>query len=541
MRGGLDSFPLMNTKEKIAKLIDQAVKENQKNGAFPDFVIPRVSVEPPEDKTRGDYATNVALQLAKTVKKNPLEVANAINSQLLVGAPKFIEKTEIAGPGFINFFLSPAYLQKQVGEILKKKEAFGSLNIGKKKKLQVEFISANPTGPLTVGNARGGFVGDTLANVLTRAGYKVEKAYYVNDCGMQILALGHSVLKDSEAVYKGDYIDYLNTKIKETDFRKAGQKAVKIIMAEMIKKTVKKMGIKYDEWISENAIHKSGVVNKVLKLFAQKGLTYEKDGALWFKATQFGDQRDRVVLKHDGEKTYLAGDAGLHQYKFGVKKFAKVINIWGADHFGDVPGLMAVVEALGHKGKLEIILLQFVTLIKDGQPFKMSKRLGTYVTVDELLELVNLDAARFFFLSRSPDTHLNFDINLAKEQSEKNPIFYIQYAHARICSILKKIPGKLKIVNPRLKLLSHQSEMALMKQLARFPEVVEDTVRDYQVQRLPEYAFGLATAFHAFYRDCRVISSGKDLTQARIVLVLATKTVLKNTLDLMGISSPEKM
>jgi len=541
-------------KEKIRELIEKAIKENQKEGVFPEFEIPEILVEKPEEAKNGDYATNIALKIAGLVKKSPTEVASQINSKFQSAPPaggrrtssKLLEKAEVAGPGFINFFLAESYLQKQVGEILKKKEKYGNLNLGKGKKLEVEFISANPTGPLTVGNARGGFFGDVLANVLAKAGFKVEKAYYINDYGMQVLALGHSVLKDEQAVYKGDYIDYLNKQVKVRDPYKAGEKAVKIVMTEMIKKTVKKMGINYDEWLSENKLHQNGTVAKVLESLKKKGLTYEKEGAVWFKAKQFGDSRDRVVIKHDGWKTYLAGDAGLHYYKFGVKKFSKVINIWGADHYGDVPGLQAVVEALGHKGKLEIILLQFVTLIKDGQPFKMSKRLGTYVIVDELLEMVNLDAARFFFLTRSPDTHLNFDIDLAKEQSEKNPVYYVQYAHARICSILKKVSirrlaDKFQVSKTNLKLLNHPSELSPMKQLMRLPEVVEDTARDYQVQRLTQYAVDLATAFHQFYRDCRVISEDKKLTSARLALVIATKIVLANTLNLMGISSPEKM
>jgi arginyl-tRNA synthetase len=298
------------------------------------------------------------------------------------------------------------------------------------------------------------------------------------------------------------------------------------------------MGIKFDKWISETWLHKTNRVAKALSLLKKRNLVYEKEGAQWFKSSQFGDQRDRVIIKQDGWKTYLAGDAGLHYYKFTEKKFTKVINIWGADHYGDVPGLQAVVEALGHKGKLDILIQQFVTLFKDGKELRMSKRAGVYVTMDQLLKIVGLDVARFFFLQKSRDTHLNFDIDLAKEQSAKNPVYYIQYAYARICSILRKTT---KQNGYNLKLLKHKSEISLIKQLLRLPEMIEDTSNDYQIQRLPQYALDLAASFHQFYRSCKVISKNRDLTKARTALITATKIVLENTLNLIGVSSPEKM
>jgi len=567
-------------REEIKKLLENSIKKLWAEKIFPKFDIPEIKLEHPEEKIHGDYSTNVAMMIAKQINKNSLEIAGNLKSKILGDQPKagrmwwvgcslksgLFDKVETAKPGFINFFLSKEYLQKQVEEILKKGEKFDQLNIGKGKKVQVEFISANPTGPLTVGNARGGPFGDTLGNVLKKAGFKVEKAYHINDYGMQVLTLGHSVLKDSEAQYKGDYIDYLHQIIKDEDPYKAGQKAVKIIVEEMIKKTVDRMGIKYDEWSSEMEFHKSGAVDKALELLKKKELIYEKEGALWFKSSQFGDERDRVVVKADGWKTYLAGDIAYHQYKFEKKKFDKVINIWGADHYGDVPGLQAIVTALGHKDKLDIILLQFVTLLEKGEKLKMSKRKGIYVTMDELLDKVGPDVVRFFFLQKSADTHLNFDLSLAKEQSEKNPVYYIQYAHARICSILQKLKiknqafiyesegkeegkalfayEKLKTRIKNLGLLNHPSELALIKRLIQFPEIIEDTAKDYQVQRIPQYSVDLATVFHQFYRDCRVLPDLieiRSLSEARLALVLATKTILKNTLNLMGISAPEKM
>jgi len=527
-------------REEIKKLFQKAIKKLQKEKKFPRFELPKIKIEYPAMEIYGDRSTNVAMQIAKSLKKNPIEIADILKSKTEDQKSKIIERIKIAKPGFINFSFSKEYLQQEVKEILKQGEKFGQLKIGKNKKVQVEFISANPTGPLTVGNARGGPFGDVLGNVLEKAGFKVEKAYYINDYGMQILTLGHSVLKDSEAKYRGDYIDDLAKKIKIEDPYKAGEKAAEIIV-RMIKMTTGQMGIKYDEWISEKKLHKLRAVEKVLEFLKKKNFVYEKEGAFWFKSLRFGDERDRVVVKSDGWKTYLAGDIALHQYKFKNKKFAKVIDIWGADHHGDVPGLQAGVSALGFKGKLDIILLQFVTLFEKGKEIKMSKRLGTFVTMDELIDMVGVDAVRFFFLQKSADTHLNFDLELAKEQSEKNPVYYIQYANARMHSILAKSKIKNQKSKINLKLLNHPSELNLIKQLIRFPEIIEDTAKDYQVQRIPQYGLELATAFHRFYRDCRILSDDKELTKVRLALLSATKIVLKNTLDLMGISVPEKM
>ena len=555
---------------KINNLIKKAIKNAQKEKELPKFKIDEVSIEHPEQEKYGDYSTNIAMQISKILKKDPMEIAIILSEKLKMKSEKFLEKIEIVEPGFINFFISKEYLQKQVLDILKKGEKFSDLDIGKKKKIQIEFISANPTGPLTIGNARGGPFGDVLGNIFKKAGFKIEKAYYVNDFGNQILALGHSVLKDKEAVYKGKYIDELHKRIlarsntrsvlggKEKDPYKAGQKAAKIIIDEIIKKTVKKMGIKYDEWFWESQLHKTGKVDEIIEFLKKKKLVYKKDGALWFKSSKYGDNRDRVLVKQDGSKTYLTGDIAYHRYKFEKKKFNKVINIWGADHYGDIPGLKAGTEALGHKDKLDIILHQFVTILRKGEKQRMSKRKGVYFTIDELLDEISSDVMRFFFLQKSINTHLNFDIALAKEQSEKNPVYYIQYAYARIHSILAKseirwtrsgLPeglhpksetiSKSKFQNS--KLLKHPSELKLIKELIRFPEVVEDIVKDYQVQRVPQYAFDLANVFHQFYRDCRVITEDKALFQSRLALIEAVKIVLKNTLDLMGISAPKKM
>jgi len=523
----------MTIKSQIKNLVSKTI------GQKIDF-----TVEIPQEKTYGDYATNVAMILAKKTKKEPLILAEGIKLKLIRLAARqkdndLFEKIEVIKPGFINFFLKPSFLQKQVKEILNKKEKFGQANIGKNKKVQVEFISANPTGPLTVANARGGVMGDILSNVLQVSGYKAEREYYVNDSGNQILALGHSVLKDKEAQYKGDYINKLAKKIKEKDPYKVGEKAAKIII-EDIKKTTDKLGIKYNKWVFESSLRKSGKADKVLNSLKNKKLIYEKDGAFWFKSKKFGDNRDRVLIKSNGEKTYLGRDIPYHYNKFKERKFDKVINIWGADHHGNIPGLLAGAEAIGYKGKLDIIIHQFVTILEKGKRVRMSKRRGIFVTLEELLDMISPDVIRFFFLMYSANRHMDFDLRLAKEKSEKNPVYYIQYAYARINSILRRAKS-YELRATKYELLNHPSELGLIKELIKLPEIIEDTAKDYQVQRLPHYALDVATAFHKFYTDCKVLGDYKDMEKARLSLVEGTKIVLENILDLMGISKPKKM
>ncbi len=499
-------------RDKIEKLIEDLVKQE-------------VELEHPSVSSHGDFSTNVALK----AKINPDEIIEKLKDNYL------FEKVEKAGPGFINVYLSKKALNEELTEILKKGNNYGQLEIGKNKKVQVEFISANPTGPLTVGNARGGPYGDVLANIFKKAGYDVKKAYYLNDFGQQIRELG-----DEDGEYQGNKINILREqaqeKLKTKDFFEVGQELANQIFEDILKKTTDRMNIKYDEWIRESDLHKKVKIDKILDLLRDKKLLYKKEEAEWFKSSDFGDDRDRVMVKKDGNKTYLAGDIALHNDKF--KKFDKVINVWGADHHGDIPGLMAGVEAIGHKGKLEIILLQFVTILEKGEKQKMSKRAGIYVLMDELLDKVGVDVTRFFFLQKSSDTHLNFDLELAKEQSNKNPVYYIQYAHARICSILRKTELE---DNGNIDKLIHPAELNLIKQLIKFPEIVEDTTNDYQVQRLPYYSIELANNFHKFYENCRVLDEDEEIAKARISLIKATQIILKNTLELMGISAPEKM
>jgi len=491
-------------RDDIKKLVEKAIKGL-------GFKVPKVLVEEPREKTHGDYATNVAMMIVKEAKKNPMQIAEMIKAKI---KSNIIDKIGIAKPGFINFFISKEYLQKQAGEILKKKERFGNLKIGKGKKINVEFISANPTGPLTLGNGRGGFCGDILSNVLEKAGYNVCREYYIDDRGKQIEDL-------KKGFYKGEKRTALQIQKENQEF------------------ITRKLKIKFDNWFSEKSLYKNKEVDKVLAYLRKKELTYKKEGALWFKSTKFGDDKDRVLIKKDGDYTYLASDVAYLRNKFN-RRFDKLIYFWGADHHGYIKRIEAAAEALGYKKEqMDFIIMQMVRLLEKGKQVKMSKRAGVYVTLEELINEVGLDVARFFFLIRSSGTHLNFNLSLAKEKSQKNPVYYVQYAHARICSILQK--AKIRPDIKSLNELKEESELDLIKQLIRFEEIIEDTSKDYQVQRIPQYAIDLAESFHRFYKNCRVLTDDKKLSQARLSLILATQTVLKNTLDLMGISSPEKM
>ena len=531
-------------KDKIIQLLKRVTPEE------------KIIVEIPKEESLGDYSTNLAFVLAGQKKKPPLKIAQEIVKKL--PETDFLEKIEVAPPGFINFYLKDEWLAERVGEILEQGEQFGSSKIGKDKKVLIEFISANPTGPLTVGNGRGGFFGDVLANVLEKAGYKTKREYYVNDRGGQIETLGASIIrakvKDKKAkmqiqdqkLYQGEYIKKLAQKIKGDSPQMVGQKAAEIILSD-IKKTVKKAEIKFDFWTLESSLIKNSLVEKVITQLKKRGLVYEKDGAVWFTSSKFGDDKDRVLKKQNGEFTYFAADAAYHLDK--ASRSDIMIDIWGADHHGDVPRILAIARVFGFEDKLKIILHQFAHIIQKGERARMSKRRGLYVTLDELIDEAGLDAVRFFFLTKSIDSHLDFDIEKAKEKSEQNPVYYIQYAYARCSSILRKFKTTIsksktnpKSKIPNYKLLVHPAEISLIKHLIKFPDLVKEITSDYQVQRLPFYAYDLANSFHNFYEKCKVLDErNPDLTSARCSLVQATQIVLKNSLNLLGIKSPERM
>lgn len=501
------------------------------------------SAEKPDNPEHGDYSSNIALVLAKELGKNPRDVAEDLKNKLLSNRiAKWVEKIDIAGPGFLNFFISRGALVKKLSSknflsLPARRRAgarphlkFLSESFSTKiKKINIEFVSANPTGPLTMANGRGGFYGDALANVLEAVGHKVTREYYINDAGNQIRILGESILAAAgkvpakEEYYKGDYIKKLKGKTAEA--------AAKILLGE-IKKSLKKAGIEFDVWFSEADMRKKGELKKTLEFLNKKNALKEREGALWLG--------DAVVVKSNQEYAYFLADLAYHYDKFIKRKFDLAINVWGADHYGYVERMKKGIEALSvNPERLNIRVLQLVRLTSGGKEVRMSKRTGEFVTLDDLLKEVGVDAARWFFLERSPDTHMDFDLDLAKERNKKNPVYYVQYAHARACSILKK-GGQSKKVD--LNLLTQPEELTLIKKILQLTEIIEDTAEDYQAHRLPRYAYELAKTFTNFYEKHHVVDSkNPELTQARLFLVSAAQKTIKTTLSLMGIAAPEKM
>jgi arginyl-tRNA synthetase len=455
----------------------------------------------------------------------------------------------VAPPGHLNFFLSQETLGQVVNTILEEGQAYGTLDIGRGQKINNEFISANPTGPLHLGNGRGGFFGDTLARVLRKAGYSVVNEYYVNDAGGQLVKLGHSVLKDSEAVYGGEYIDVLHEEllmsvVDQGDARASGAWAAEVILRTSIQPTLaEKMGIHFDVFTSEKRdIVECGFVDKALALLQEKNLTYEAESAVWLKTTEFGDDKDRVLVKSDGTRTYFASDCGYVLSKM-ERGFSRFILTLGADHHGYQARLRAAATALGFSGRFDFVFVQMVRLMKDGAEVRMSKRAGNVVLIDDLIEKVGVDVARFFFLMYSPDTHMNFDLGLAEERSQKNPVYYAQYAHARLASILRKAEAEgFDTEGGDVSLLVHPKERLLLAELLSFPDLIAETAEDSLVHRLPQYAIRLADRFHSFYDACRVIDTQeRALSESRLRLVKSVILVLGETLHLIGVSAPESM
>lgn len=544
------TIPMILPDEQLSKLLTKATAK-----AYPAIAEVDVPVEPTMEAQFGDYTSTVALKLAKVVGQGPRDVAHNLIAQLGTVAP-MLEKADIAGPGFINFTLKPAWIMKQVKGILADKK-FGSNTSGKDQRVLVEYISANPTGPMTLGNGRGAFGGDTLANVLALNGWKVWREFYLNDIGNQVNLLAESVIRRyfqqqgiptdyPEYCYQGEYVADLVKKLnidklKLRDMTSLRDRIKGRILETMIKELqrviAKKLKINFDAWLRESSLHAKKLDVKTLEVLKNHDLLYAKDGATWFRTTAFGDDKDRVVVKADGEKTYFLSDIALHYQRFVQRGFSREVLFLGADHHGYVTRLQAGMAALGYAKRLDVEIVQLVRLMKNGQEVKMSKRAGTYVTLEEVVDEVGLDVARFFFLMHRADTHMDFDLDLAKQKSEKNPVFYVQYAHARISSILKKV-GKLPLIpSPEA---PHTSELNLVKTLLRFPIIIRDVAQSYETQKLPFYAIDLATKFHEFYTNCRVIDGNKVWTY-RLELVKATQMVLQKTLKVMGISAPEKM
>jgi arginyl-tRNA synthetase len=522
----------------------------------------QLNLEKPKIEQYGDFATNIAMVLAKKVGKNPREIAKDIVANLEI-EPEFVEKVEVAGPGFINFKLSPSFYIQRIKEILTQGENFGKLKLGEGKKANVEFVSANPTGPLTVGHGRNAVLGDTIANILEWVGYDVTREYYFNNAGRQMKILADSVrlrylellgekIDYPEDYYQGDYIkdiakmliDEYGDKLKDgADLKIFKEKAEKVIFDD-IKKTLKRLGIEFDVYYNEDWLYEKKIWEVVEEL-EKKGYVYEEDGAKWFKLTALGGGQDKVLVKSTGEPTYRLPDIAYHIEKF-KRGFDLIVDVFGADHIAEYPDVLKALEVLGYDvSKVRVLIYQFVTIVKDGEVVKMSTRKANYITLDELIDEVGVDVVRFFFLNRSRDAHLNFDLNLAKKQSEENPVYYLQYAHARIASILRYASemgveiGDIDKVD--LNLLKEEEEIKLAKLLSEFPDAIESAYYSFEPLKLINYLNEVAEAFHHFYHKHRVVGSDPGLTKARLALCLATKIVLANGFKILGISAPERM
>lgn len=516
-------------REKIEKLVRDSVECLKKENCVTPQKIDIIAKYPPKEEY-GDYSVALREDFAKQVQK-----------KIEKKKPNFLEKVEFLPPSFLNFYIKKEYLQKELGDILKKGNNFGKVGFGKKQKTNIEFISANPTGKPHIGNGRGAFFGDVLANLLTFSGFKVDREYYVNDAknSNQIIELGRTAIGEGKTYLTPD----LKAKIKKLKNAKNENEAGFLLAQEVlgdIKKLVeKKLKIKFDRWFSEqkNIIAKKEV-EKTLEYLESKKLTYKKDGALWLKTLEYGDEKDRVLIRSSKQPTYFLSDIAYHKNKKD-RGYEKIIDVWGADHHGYIKRMKVAMKMLGYKGDFEVFISQIVNL-KGGE--KMSKRIGNVIYLEDLVDEVGLDVARYFYISKSLSSQMEFDFNLAKEQSEKNPVYYVQYAYVRTQSVIRKSKkGKPKIDSKKLQLLNHKSEFKLIKDLIKFPEIIEDTANDCQLQRLSEYARNVASSFNQFYRDCKVLDNDKKLAEARLSLVFATNIVLSNLLSLMGISAPEKM
>ena len=522
--------------------------------------LPEIQTEAPKDASHGDASTNVAMMLAKPLRNNPRAIAQQIIDGLKYDEKK-ISSVEIAGPGFINFRFAEDYLYDELQSILDAGSGFGRTDEHSGKKVLVEFVSANPTGPLTVGHGRNAVLGDTVARLLEWTGAEVDREYYFNDAGRQMRVLGQSVQaryleklgKESEfpeGGYEGEYIRDIAAELAKENAELSGniedwkpfkEKAEEAIFAD-ISNTLQRMNINMDSFFNEHSLYADGSIDSTVEKLREKELAYDKDGAVWFKTTEFGKEQDTVLIKSTGEPTYRLPDIAYHMNKLD-RGYDICLDVFGADHIATYPDVLSGISALGYdKEKVDVVIYQFVTIVKDGQPFKMSTRKANFVTLDELMDEVGSDVTRFFFLMRSPNTHLEFDIAQAKEAGDKNPVFYLQYAHARIYSVLRKAMEEYSFSNEaNLSLLKHPSEESLIKTILRFPEMITSAANAREPHRLINFLNDVASAFTSFYHDCRIIGVEEDLAQARIELAKSTAQVLRNGLTILGISAPENM
>jgi arginyl-tRNA synthetase len=555
----------MHIKKTIRDLITASAERARESGELTFETMPAFEVEATKHAEHGDLAANLALVLAKQAKMPPRKVAEVVIKNLAVPEGMLL-KVEIAGPGFINFFIADAYWYQVISEIARLGPAYGDSEMGAGVRVQVEFVSANPTGPLHIGHGRGAALGDALANLLAATGHAVEREYYINDVGNQILTLGRSLYfrlreLEGEAVefpedgYQGGYMKDLARDYqaqggappppepREDVLVTLGRYAGDTILAG-IKTDLDDFGVGFDHWFSETELYRQGLVEQSFTLLKERGYLYEQDGALWFRATEFGDEKDRVVRRSNGATTYFASDIAYHLHKFR-RGFDQIVDIWGADHHGYVPRLQAAAQALGFEGRLRVILVQLVSLLRQGEPVAMTTRGGTFVTLREVMDEVGKDAARFIFLTRRPDAQLEFDLEVAKQQSSENPVYYVQYAHARLASVFRQAAAqgieREEIDPARFPRLTLPEEMAILKLLANYPELVEGAAHNREPHRLTYFLTELAAQLHSYYYKHRFISDDVELTQARFWLVSGVKAVLAHGLGILGVGAPETM
>ena len=551
-----------DVKETVLKAMGILVAE----GKLPSEPLPAFAVEIPNDVSHGDFSCNIALVSAKVLKQNPRNIASMIAEAADLTGTVF-EKIEVAGPGFLNFFVGKNWFGGTVNAVLEDKENYGKVNDGNGKRILVEFVSANPTGPMHIGNARGGALGDCLSSLLQYAGYYVEREFYVNDAGNQInkfaLSLdvryrqhfGEDIEMPEDSYHGQDIIDhvenfaaingdkYMNTS--EEERKKALVDYALPLNIKKLESDLLKYRIKYDTWFKESTFHNSGEVMKIVDMLKEKGVTYEKEGAIWFKASDYGDDQDRVLVRANGVPTYFVPDIAYHYNKLVTRGFDKAIDVLGADHHGYIPRMKAALTALGvDAGKLDVVIMQMVMLVRDGEVVKLSKRSGKAITLATLLDEIPMDAARFFFNLRDPNTHLEFDLDLAVEESSKNPVYYVQYAHARICRIIEKQKEEGNTCKhlPASELVyTEPAELELIRHISTLPEVISEGAKTYNPSLVTRYVIDLAQRFHKFYDACPIKGAEETVLQSRLSLCEATRIVLKNMLDLLKVEAPEKM
>ena len=551
----------MDIKERLVTAIGKAAAQAADQGILPQADLPEIILEVPPKKEFGDFATNIAMQSARILHQNPRRIAEALVDNM---QEAWLDRAEIAGPGFINFFLRADVIYDDFAAILSRGSAYGNLTSKEGKPIQVEYVSANPTGPLHVGHGRGAAMGSALVNLLRAAGYQVVSEYYINDAGNQIENLaasvdvryrellgekaelpengyhGADIVDTAKRIIKKDGNKYLSLSPEER-LAVFKELALKEKLAAL-KEDLAAFNVNYDVWFSERTLHPEAV-QEACHILQDNGNIYEKDGALWLRSTAFGDDKDRVVIRDNGVPTYLAADIAYHRNKF-ERGFGKVINIWGADHHGYVCRVKAAMAALGYDpANLEVLLLQMVSLYRGGELVKMSKRTGQSVTLAELIEEVGTDAARYFFIMRSLDSQLDFDLDLAKAQSNENPVYYIQYAHARICSIFRQAAENNLSIGEKdnLSLLVDETEIKLIKKIESYAEEIEKSAAEYAPQRIARYAYEIAADFHSFYNKCRILGVTKELAEARLSLLQGTAEVIRHALAILGVSAPERM